>query len=145
MDALDKKAFIPIIIGTINIPNFLRDTLAELVPDLSEINLERVVHRINQAVEHFKPVRVERQKTKERQVEKLETSKTEFIREAEVRLTGKEKTLRLNANIWYGVGYGALLIGVAAFLLTKEAGTGSLEMENIVLLAIKGIEGIEIV
>ena len=145
MDAMDKKAFIPIIVGTVEIPNFLRDTLAELVPDLSDANLERVVLRINQAVEHFKAVRVERERSKERQVEKLEISKTEFIKEAEERLTKKEKALRNGAYFWYLLGYAALLIGVAsAFVLMKETATGSLETGKVILFAIKGLSLIHI-
>lgn len=143
MDAMDKKAFIPIIVGTVEIPNFLRDTLAEVVPDLSDANLERVVLRINQAVEHFKAVRVERERSRERQVEKLEVSKTEFIKEAEERLTKKEKALRTGAYFWYLLGYAALLIGVtSAFLLMKEAEAGSLETGKVILFAIKGLVGI---
>jgi hypothetical protein len=143
MDAMGKKAFIPIIVGTFDIPNFLRDTLAEVVPDLSNDNLERVVLRVNQAVEHFKAVRVEKEKSKERLVEKLETSKTEFIREAEERLTKKEKSLRASANLWYSMGYAALLIGVAAaFMLMKESSAGSLETGKVILFAIKGLVGV---
>lgn len=143
MDAIEGKIFIPVIVGNIEIPSFLRDRLAEMVTDFSGDNLRRVVSNIHSAVEHSKALTIEKSRVKKELAFKLETSKTEFIREAEERLNKKESSLKFSANLWYGVGYIALLLGVlAAFLLITESLGGNLETTGIVLLSIKGLIGV---
>lgn len=143
MDAIDSKMFMPVIVGNVEIPNFLRDRLAEMVPNFSAENLAKVVSNIHRAVEHNNAVRNEKKRAKKEQATKLEVSKTEFIKEAEERLNKKEASLKSNANIWYGVGYFALLLGVlAAFLLIKESLGGNLDTAGIILLSIKGLIGV---
>lgn len=143
MDAIDKKIFVPIIVGSIEVPNFLRDKLAEVVTDFSEENLARVSIRINQAIEHFQAIRNEAKKVKNKLSEKLEVSKTEFIKEAESRLNKKETDLKFSANLWYSLGYIALILGViGTFYLAKESYSTDLSLANIILLAIKAIVGV---
>jgi hypothetical protein len=143
MEAMGKKAFIPIMVGVSEIPNFLRNTLAEMVADFTEENLNKVVFNINRAVAHFNAISVEKQKSKDEQIQKLETSKTEFIREAEERLGEKETSLRRSAKVWYFFGYVALLLGVAStFYLLNENLSGNLDAIKITLLSIKGIIGV---
>ncbi len=143
MDAIESKMFMPIIVGNVEIPNFLRERLVEMVPDFSHDNIIKVVSNIHRAVEHSNAVRVEKKRVKTEQASKLETSKTEFIKEAEERLNKKESSLKFSANLWYGVGYVALLLGVlAAFLLIKESLGGNLATTGIVLLSIKGLIGV---
>ena len=143
MDAIDSKIFIPIIVGDIEIPSFLRERLAVMVPDFSNENLAKVVSNIHRAVEHNLAIRTERKRAQKEQASKLEVSKTEFIKEAEERLTKKEVSLKLSANVWYAVGYGALILGVlAAFLLIKESLGGKVDTTGIVLLSIKGLIGV---
>lgn len=79
MDAIDSKIFIPIIVGNIEIPSFLRERLAVMVPDFSNENLARVVSNIHRAVEHNLAIRKERKRAQKEQASKLEVSKTEFI------------------------------------------------------------------
>ncbi|MGY5774599.1 toll/interleukin-1 receptor domain-containing protein [Vibrio antiquarius] len=143
MDALDSKIFMPVVVGNIDIPNFLRERLAVMVPNFSNENLTKVVTNIHRAVEHNLAIRTERKRVQKEQASKLEVSKTEFIKEAEERLTKKEASLKLSANIWYGVGYGALILGVlAAFLFIIEGLAGALDTTGIVLLSIKGLIGV---
>lgn len=143
MEALGKKVFIPIMVGVTEVPNFLRNTLAEMVADFNEDSLKKVVLSINRAIAHFTAINAEKQKSKEKQIQKLETSKTEFIREAEERLGKKEVSFRQSAKIWYFFGYLALLLGVAStFYLLNENLTGSLDAIKITLLSIKGIIGV---
>ena len=143
MDAIENKIFMPVIVGDIAIPNFLRDRLVEMVPDFSQQNLTKVVSNIHRAVEHNNAVRAERKRVKKEQAYKLETSKTEFIKEAEERLNNKEASLKSSAHFWYSVGYIALIVGVfAAFFLIKESLGGNLETIGIVLLSIKALVGV---
>ncbi len=143
VSAMNNKLFLPLVIGSIEIPNFLRDTLLEMVPDLSTEYLQKVILNINRAVAHNKAVKVERQRVKELKSEQLEVSKTEFIREAEGRLTEKENSLKNSATMWYVFGYLALILGViAAFALIKESLSGTMEISKIILLSLKGIIGV---
>ncbi|MDN3379726.1 MULTISPECIES: toll/interleukin-1 receptor domain-containing protein [unclassified Pseudoalteromonas] len=143
MDAIDSKIFMPVIVGNIEIPSFLRERLAVMVPDFSNENLTKVVSNIHRAVEHNLAIRTERKRAQKEQASKLEVSKTEFIKEAEERLTKKEASLGLSANIWYGIGYGALILGVlAALLLIKESLGGKVDTTGIILLSIKGLIGV---
>ncbi len=143
MDAIDSKMFMPVIVGNVEIPNFLRNSLVEMVSNFSADNLANVVSNIHRAVEHNNAVRGEIKRVKKEQASKLEVSKTEFIKEAEERLNSKEASLRLSANIWYSIGYAALILGVlAAFFLIKESLGGNLKTIGIILLSIKGLIGV---
>jgi len=135
MDAIDRKMFMPVVVGNVEIPSFLRDRLVEVVRNFSADNLAKVVSNIHRAVEHNNAVRIERKRVKEEQASKLEISKTEFIKEAEEKLNNKEASLKLSANIWYSVGYVALILGVfAAFFLVKEGFGASLDTVGIVVV-----------
>lgn len=143
MDAIDKKVFFPVVIGNFQIPSFLRDRLVEMVPNFTDGNLAKVVSNIHKVLEYNKAIHSERKRLKKEQANKLETSKTEFIKEAEQRLNNKEASLKLSANICYGVGYVALILGVlAAFFLIKESLVDKLETIGIILLSIKGLIGV---
>jgi hypothetical protein len=143
MDAVDNRIFIPVIVGNVEIPNFLRDRLAEMVPNFSPENLARVVSNIHRAVEHNFAIQSEKKRVKKEQASKLETSKTEFIKEAEERLNKKEASLKFNANIWYSFGYLALILGVmSVFLLINENLKGNLDTTAIILISIKGLIGV---
>lgn len=144
MDAVENKIFLPVVVGeNIEIPSFLLDRFVEMVPNFMDHHLSKVVSSIHRAIERNNAAEEEKKRAKTEQAEKLETSKTEFIREAEERLNKKEGSLKLSANIWYGFGYAALIIGVfAAFFLIKESLNKDIGTSAIVLLSIKGLIGV---
>ncbi|MCH7421924.1 toll/interleukin-1 receptor domain-containing protein [Shewanella sp. MM_2022_3] len=144
MDAVDSKLFIPIVVGeNIAIPDYLLDRFVQMVPNFMDSYLNKVVSSIHRAIERNKAVQEEKKRAKTAQAAKLETSKTEFIREAEERLNTKESSLKLSANFWYGLGYAALILGVlATFYLIKESLGKDISTGAIVLLSIKGLIGI---
>jgi len=141
MDAAENKLFLPVVVGeNIEIPSFLLDRFVEMVPNFMDRHLNKVVSSIHRVIERNRATQEEKRRAKSEQAQKLETSKTEFIREAEERLNKKEASLKLSANIWYGFGYAALIIGVfAAFFLIKESISKDLDMSSMVLLSIKGL------
>jgi hypothetical protein len=144
MDAVDNKLFLPVVVGeNIEIPNYLLDRFVEMVPNFMDRYLNKVVSSIHRAIERNNAVQEEKRRAKTEQAAKLETSKTEFIREAEERLNTKEASLKLSANFWYGLGYVALILGVlATFYLIKESLGKDISTGAIVLLSIKGLIGI---
>lgn len=144
MDATDNKLFLPVVVGeNIEIPDFLLNRFVEMVPNFVDRNLNKVVSSIHRAIERNNVAQEERKRAKNKQAEKLEVSKAEFIREAEERLNKKEASLKLSAHIWYGLGYAALILGVlAAFYLIKESLGKDIDTSAIVLLSIKGIIGV---
>ncbi len=143
MNAIDSKLFLPVIIGEIEIPEFLQNNLVEIVPNLLDRNLSKVVSNIHTAIERNIALRNEIKRVRDERANKLETSKTEFIREAEVRLNKNESSLKLSANLWYAAGYLALILGVlAAFFLIKESLGGNIDTTSIILLSLKGLIGV---
>lgn len=111
MDAVESKLFLPIVVGeNIEIPSFLSNRLVEIVPNFKNGLLQKVVSNIQRSIEKSKAAQEEKSRLKNEQVKKLESSKAEFIREAEERLNSKETSLRNSANVWYGFGYMALVI-----------------------------------
>jgi len=144
MDAVESKLFLPVVVGeNVEIPSFLMDRFVEMVPNFMDRNLNKVVSSIHRAIERSKAVQEEKRRTRNEQAEKLETSKTEFIKEAEERLSNKETSLKNSANLWYGLGYLALIIGIlVAFFLIKEGLGKDLSTTAIVLLSIKGVVGV---
>lgn len=142
--AAENKLFIPLVVGMESeIPNFLRDSLLEMVPNVLDENLKRITLNIQRAIEHNKALFIEKQKVAKSKAEKLEVSKTEFIKEAELRLTQKEVTLKRNANFWYCLGYFSLLTGViAAFLLISETLGKDSNLNILLLLSMKGLVGV---
>ncbi|WP_339414450.1 toll/interleukin-1 receptor domain-containing protein [Pseudomonas sp. EA_35y_Pfl2_R5] len=144
MDATGNKLFLPVVVGeNIEIPDFLLNRFVEMVPNFMDLHLNKVVSSIHRAIELNNATQEERKRAKNKQAEKLEVSKTEFIREAEERLNKKEASLKLSAHIWYGFGYAALILGVlAAFYLIKESLGKDINTSAIVLLSIKGLIGV---
>lgn len=144
MDAVESKLFLPVVVGeNVEIPSFLLDRFVEMVPNFIDLHLNKVVSSIHRAIERNNAIQEEKKRTKHEQAEKLETSKTEFIKEAEERLNNKENSLKNSAIIWYGLGYAALIIGVLlAFFLIKESLAKDLATSSIVMLSIKGIIGV---
>jgi flagellar motor component MotA len=144
VDAVGDNLFLPIVVGdNTEIPSFLLDKLVETVPNLLESNLTKVISNIQRAIERNRAFREQESKIKKEQAAKLEVSKTEFIKEAEEKLQNKESSFKLTANIWYTVGYVALVLGVvAAFYLINESFATSLNSINIALISIKGLVGI---
>ncbi len=140
IDAVDNKLFLPVVVGeNIEIPDYLLDRFVEMVPNFMDRYLSKVVSSIHRAIVTLE----EKRRVKTEQAEKLETSKTEFIREAEERLNAKEASLKLSANFWYGFGYAALILGVVAtFYIIKEGIGKEMSTAAIVFLSIKGIIGI---
>jgi len=144
MDAVGESLFLPLVVGeNIEIPDFLLNRFVETVPNLIDTQLNKVVSNIHRAIERNNAVRAEETKRKKEQVAKLEVSKTEFIREAEEKLNKKENSLRFSANIWYGVGYMALIFGVfGAFFLINESLGKNLDTTAIAILSVKGFIGV---
>ena len=144
MDAVGDNLFLPLIVGEdIEIPNFILERIFVSVPNLIETYLNIVVSNIHRAIELNNAKREIKKKTKKEQAAKLEISKTEFIREAEVRLNKKETDLKYSANVWYAVGYIALIFGVfTAFFLINESLGKDIEATKLALLSIKGIIGV---
>ena len=144
IDAVDNKLFLPIVVGeNKEIPNYLLDRFVEMVPNFMDPYLNKVVSNIHRAIERNNAEQEEKKRAKTEQAAKLETSKTEFIREAEERLNTTEASLKLSANFWYGLGYAALILGVlATFYLIKESLGKDISTSAIVLLSIKGLIGI---
>lgn len=144
IDAQESKLFLPVVVGEdIEIPNYLRDRYVEIVPNFIDHYLYKVVSSIVRAIEHKNAIIEEKNRVKTKQAEKLETSKTEFIREAEERLNKKEVSLKRSANIWYAIGYIALILGViAAFILIEKGLSKEIETTIIILLSIKALIGV---
>jgi hypothetical protein len=144
MDAVGDNLFLPLVVGeNIEIPNFLLDKFVETVPNLIDTNLNKVVSNIHRAIERNIAIRAEETKTKKELAAKLEVSKTEFIREAEERLNKKESSLKFSANLWYSVGYIALILGVyAAFFLINESLGKDFDATKVALLSVKGLIGV---
>lgn len=144
MDAVESKLFLPVVVGeNVAIPSFLLDRFVEMVPNFMDRQLDKVVSSIHRAIEMNNADQEEKIRVRNERAQKLETSKTEFIQEAEERLNNKEASLKASANIWYGLGYAALILGVlAAFLLIKESLGKDVTTASIVLLSIKGIVGV---
>lgn len=144
MDAVGNNLFLPLVVGEdVDIPKFLLDRFVEIVPNLLDTNVNKVVGNIHRAIERNNAIRDEQIKTQKAQAAKLETSKTEFIKEAEERLNNKESSLKFNANLWYWAGYIALILGVAAaFFLINETLGENLDTTKIALLSLKGIIGV---
>lgn len=144
MDAVGNSLFLPVVVGEdIEIPSFLLDRFVDMVPNLMDRHLNKVISNIHRAIELNNAIREEKKRTKKEQAKKLETSKTEFIREAEERLNKKETSLKFSANAWYSAGYLALILGVlAAFFLAKESMGENVETTKIIILSIKGIIGV---
>ena len=144
MDAAGNNLFLPLVVGEdVDIPKFLLDRFVEIVPNLLDGNLNKVIGNIYRAIERSNAIREEKRKSQKEQAAKFETSKTEFIKEAEERLNKKESSLRFNANTWYSIGYLALIFGVvAAFYLINESLGDNLDTTKIALLSLKGIIGI---
>ena len=144
MDAVGDSLFLPLIVGeNIEIPDFLLDRFVETVPNLIDTRLNKVISNIHRTIERNNAVRAEKTKTKKEQAAKLEVSKTEFIREAEEKLNKRESHLKFSANIWYGAGYIALILGVyAAFFLINESLGKNLDTTTVALLSVKGLIGV---
>ncbi|MEL7615269.1 hypothetical protein DQ400_19535 [Vreelandella sulfidaeris] len=107
-----KKLFIPIIIGEIDPPYYLRD-IKSIYLEPREINaVDSVIEKIDRAIDaHLGKVIANDEIIAEKRV-KFESSAAEYIEEALSELKERERRLNSKAQLWYWMGYGAIAAGV---------------------------------
>lgn len=142
--ATEGKIIIPVVVGEIDLPNFLFNTKSIFISNLSNEYSQQISLEINQAIEHTKSIRRKKEESQKRHNEKVETSRIEFIREAEERLTEKEKSFQVSAKLWQRIGYitlliGAIWAGASLFFTIQESNTKNLTLEEVIFFTIKNL------
>jgi len=140
----NKKLLIPVVIGEIDVPfDVARFRYIKLEPrDVGSI--DQTVAAINSAIaSHAGRVTAFEEKATE-QKEKIEGKASVYVEEAISELRGRETELLKRANLWYRMGYGAILIGaivagIFAYLGYEKFKIGQTAWDLVTFTAIKSL------
>lgn len=108
----ENKLFIPIIIGELDPPYYLKN-IKSIYLEPREINaVDDTVEKIDKAIgSHLGRVIANDEIVEEKRV-KFENTAAEYIEEALSELKEREDGLNSKAQFWYWMGYGAIAIGI---------------------------------
>ncbi len=130
-----KKLLIPVVIDNVNPPPIFHKIL--YIKGESD-NILAIVESIQIAISRFEGRRFAKEKRAEKLRETLEVSAADYIQETISWLENKETNLKRKADLWYFLGYIALIIGVgiASYITITGLGTKN-EWTHILLLTVK--------
>ncbi len=133
-----RMLIIPLIIDNIPIPLSLQDIHAIIQLDR---NVLEIVPKIESAISAFVGRRAAIETAATEAAEKIQSNAADFVKVAIRSLAMLEKRDRLLSYFWYGIGFVALIIGIAfAFVGLSQVGQQTnLATESIILVALKTI------
>lgn len=139
-----NKLLLPVVIGEIDVPfdisvyNYIK-----LEPrDIASVDY--VVSEINSAIlTHAGKIQAIEEKQTQKK-EKIERKASEYVEDAITELNRRETELLNRANLWYRLGYGAIVVGVIAagvftFVGYQRFSSGQPAWDLVVFTAIKSI------
>ncbi|MBJ2174185.1 toll/interleukin-1 receptor domain-containing protein [Aureibaculum sp. A20] len=129
-----RKLFIPIFYPNIDfseLPSTIRNIRGIMLNGTTENDVQNVGKDIDNAINSFygKQIAIEEEEKEVKQ--KIESSAPEYISQTLTDLQSKESNMKTYALIWYGLGFIALIAGVAATIWLSNSGLADFgEKEN---------------
>jgi len=111
--ASNEKLFIPIIFGRIDVPPIIQDIQA-IFGEIS--SPQEVISQIRRAVDAFFGRKAAAEQEREERKQQIEQTAANYIDEAIQQLKERENSLGSKANVWNIIGWGSLIVGVAAVI-----------------------------
>jgi len=144
VESSSNKILIPVVIGDIDVPfDITRYNYIKLEPrDIASI--DKTVELINSSIWlHAGKVQAIEEKQIEKK-EKIERKASEYVEDAITELNRRETELLKRANLWYRLGYGAIVVGVIAagfftFIGYQRFSSAQPAWDLVVFTAIKSI------
>lgn len=130
-----EKLLIPVVLDNVNLPPIFHKFI--YIKGESD-NILAIVESIQIAISRFEGRRFAKERKAEKLRETLEVSAADYIQETISWLENKETNLKRKADLWYFLGYIALIIGVgiASYITITGLGTKN-EWTHILLLTVK--------
>lgn len=139
-----NKLLIPVVIGEIDVPFDISVYNYIKLEPRNIASVEVVVSEINSAIwtHAGKKQAIEEKQTEKK--EKIERKASEYVGDAISELNRRETELLNRANLWYRLGYGAIVVGVIAagvftFVGYQRFTSGQPAWDLVVFTAIKSI------
>jgi hypothetical protein len=138
-----SKLFIPIIIGELDPPYYLKEIQSIYLETREIWAVDGIIEQIERAIDsHFGRVIANDEVVEEKRI-RFESTAAEYIEEALSELKDREKGLNEKAQFWYWMGYGAIAVGVLSALVFAFINLFSFGEESrwdlVTFLAIKSI------
>lgn len=141
----NDKFLIPIIKGDFDVPDFIKDLYCLR---LNNNNLNETIERIHDSILSFQNKKLAKEAEDKETRQFIESKAAEFIKEATINLTTREKHNKLVAYICYILGFVSLAFGVAfaiywlysfSLLQNNSDNLHSISWINLIILIVKSI------
>lgn len=138
-----NSLIIPIIIGEIDPPYYLKEIQSIYLEPREIGSVEGVIEKIDRAIDsHLGRVIANNAVVEEKRIQ-FENTAAEYIGEALLELKVREDALNSKAQFWYWMGYGAIAIGViiavAIAFVSLSSDGGDSRWDMVIFTAIKSI------
>ncbi|MEQ8470745.1 MAG: toll/interleukin-1 receptor domain-containing protein [Marinoscillum sp.] len=130
-----SKAIIPVVLDDVVLPAVF---INHLYIKANKNNIDDLVNKIQYSISQYEGQRIAKEEKAEKRRETIEKSSAGFIVETITVLETREKEFKIKANVWYALGYLALLVGVGVASYVTITGISIKgEWTDVILVALK--------